>query len=197
VGVAPVTEATVVGAPAAETAQVKTVPRWQKLPFRWQPRPAYAPIYGGALKSTLLVATVLMVGSWILYRDRPSGMFSTPPSEVPKPSSNETAPPFTPAQQVSPSNTVNNNATTDVARSNVRYLPPHSSKRKSPTEGRVQYFGDDVTVRYFTPKPEPVKTTLREGDIHHISDDVTVRYFSPRNVERGQPEATTDKPVNR
>jgi hypothetical protein len=128
-------------------------------------------------------------------------MFSKPPSEIRTPL--ETAPPYAPAQQISPGNSPNSDAAGYAASSStVRYLPPRAPKRKSDSVNRVRYFGDDVTVRYFDPKSEPVKAALREGDlhqgdVHRISDDVTVRYFSPRNGEQGRTETSADKPVTR
>ena len=44
---------------------------------------------------------------------------------------------------------------------------------------RVQYYSDDVTVRYFTPQPPLQRVPDRNTRIRHISEDVTVRYFLP------------------
>ncbi len=187
---------TAVVRPPAEVTRVSPLAQSRKLASRWKSRPAPRRHYGGALRSSLVVASVLMFGSWILYRDRPSGMFSKPPSEIHKPL--ESPAPYAPAQQVSPSNTPSNDVAGYAASSStVRALPSRSPKRKSELDTRVRYFGDDVTVRYFNPKSEPVKAALREGDVHRVSDDVTVRYFSPRNVEQGPPETSPEKPLTR
>ena len=45
---------------------------------------------------------------------------------------------------------------------------------------RVQYYSDDVTVRYFTPQPPLQRVPDRNTRIRHISEDVTVRYFLPK-----------------
>ena len=45
------------------------------------------------------------------------------------------------------------------------------------------YFSDDVTVRYFTPRPPPLRVSPRNGQIRVFSDDVTVRYFPPKLAE--------------
>jgi hypothetical protein len=206
---APAAAGPAVVTPPVEVTRVPALAQSRKLASRWRSRPAPPWHYGGALRSSLVVAGVLMFGSWILYRDRPSGMFSKPPSEIRKPL--ETAPPYAPAQQVSPGNSPNSDAAGYAASrssgyaassSTVRYLPPRAPKGKSDLGNRVRYFGDDVTVRYFDPKSAPVKAALREGDLHQgdvrrISDDVTVRYFSPRNAERGRTETSADKPVTR
>ena len=47
---------------------------------------------------------------------------------------------------------------------------------------QVRHFGDDVTVRYFTPKSIPVRAAIRDGEVRHISEDVTVRYFRTKNT---------------
>jgi hypothetical protein len=44
--------------------------------------------------------------------------------------------------------------------------------------GRVHRFGDDVTVRYFTPTPTVLRTNADGTQIRHLSDDVTIRYFN-------------------
>ena len=44
---------------------------------------------------------------------------------------------------------------------------------------QVRYFSDDVTVRYFNPKPAKKQAATNSTQVRHISDDVTVRYFAP------------------
>jgi hypothetical protein len=46
----------------------------------------------------------------------------------------------------------------------------------------VDYIGDDVTIRYFTPKPKATPRRVRVGasEVAYIGDDVTVRYFKPK-----------------
>jgi hypothetical protein len=45
---------------------------------------------------------------------------------------------------------------------------------------QVRYFSDDVTVRYFNPKPAKKQAPAANStQVRHISDDVTVRYFAP------------------
>jgi hypothetical protein len=46
----------------------------------------------------------------------------------------------------------------------------------------VDYVGDDVTIRYFTPKPKPTTRRVRAGgsEVAFIGKDVTVRYFTPK-----------------
>ena len=49
-------------------------------------------------------------------------------------------------------------------------------------ENEVDYIGDDVTIRYFTPKPKATPRRVRVGasEVAYIGDDVTVRYFKPK-----------------
>jgi hypothetical protein len=42
----------------------------------------------------------------------------------------------------------------------------------------VEYFGDDVTVRWFTARTTKQRTRVAKSRVTHIGDDVTVRYFS-------------------
>jgi putative methionine-R-sulfoxide reductase with GAF domain len=42
----------------------------------------------------------------------------------------------------------------------------------------VEYFGDDVTVRWFTARTAKPRTMVAKSRVTHIGDDVTVRYFS-------------------
>jgi len=56
-------------------------------------------------------------------------------------------------------------------------------------ESEVQYFGDDVTVRTFLPKPAAKRSGAPKGRVTHFGNDVTVRYFT-------SPQPTV-RPVNR
>jgi hypothetical protein len=46
-------------------------------------------------------------------------------------------------------------------------------------ENEVVHIGDDVTVRYFKPKPTLQGVPIVRYQIVHIREDVTVRYFTP------------------
>lgn len=56
-------------------------------------------------------------------------------------------------------------------------------QRSSHPTGQIQYFGDDVTVRYFAPETAAVRTR-EDVEVRQVSDDVTVRYFSSGGVEK-------------
>jgi len=51
-------------------------------------------------------------------------------------------------------------------------------KRVRIGDSDVQYFGDDVTVRWFTARPAAQRTRIEKTRVKHIGNDVTVRYFS-------------------
>jgi hypothetical protein len=53
-------------------------------------------------------------------------------------------------------------------------------QRARVAENEVKYIGDDVTVRYFTPKPARHRVRVGENEVDYIGDDVTVRYFTPK-----------------
>jgi hypothetical protein len=46
-------------------------------------------------------------------------------------------------------------------------------------EQEVIHIGEDVTVRYFTPKPAPHRVPVAQYQVVHRGEDVTVRYFEP------------------
>jgi hypothetical protein len=63
---------------------------------------------------------------------------------------------------------------------------------------RVRYISDDVTVRYFTPKPPPLAMLDGNIRVRYISDDVTVRYFTPNSsVAPPSPVGGPAQPVSR
>jgi hypothetical protein len=51
--------------------------------------------------------------------------------------------------------------------------------REGTSEDEVVYVGNDVTVRYFTPRPTPHRFLVEPYQAVHIGRDVTVRYFTP------------------
>ena len=52
-------------------------------------------------------------------------------------------------------------------------------------ESEIQYFGDDVTVRTFSPKPAAQRSLAPKNRVTHFGNDVTVRYFtSPQPIVR-------------
>jgi anti-sigma regulatory factor (Ser/Thr protein kinase) len=46
-------------------------------------------------------------------------------------------------------------------------------------EQKVVHIGQDVTVRYFTPKPLPHRVPVGRYEVVHMGEDVTVSYFTP------------------
>jgi hypothetical protein len=63
----------------------------------------------------------------------------------------------------------------------VRYVAPAGQRRSSDLDNRVKHFGNDVTVRYFTPRTAVMKMA-GSSEVHQVSDDVTVRYFKSKNT---------------
>jgi putative methionine-R-sulfoxide reductase with GAF domain len=58
-------------------------------------------------------------------------------------------------------------------------------KRVRLADSEVQYFGDDVTVRTFSPKPAAKRSAVPKNRVTHFGSDVTVRYFaSPQPTVR-------------
>jgi anti-sigma regulatory factor (Ser/Thr protein kinase) len=52
-------------------------------------------------------------------------------------------------------------------------------KRAGLAKQEVVHIGEDVTVRYFTPKPASHPVSVGQYQVVHMGDDVTVRYFTP------------------
>ena len=108
--------------------------------------------------SGLVVASVILVSTWILYTARPATMSSTavPPSQSPNMG----------AQQTPPSSASHVPVTAPAAVAfpawlkyqTVRYVAPAGQPRSSDLDNRVKHFGNDVTVRYFTPRTAVIKT---------------------------------------
>ena len=64
----------------------------------------------------------------------------------------------------------------EQARKTARRMP----RRVRFGDNEVDYVTQDVTIRYFTPKPSPQPVWVRDSQVEYISDDVTVRHFTPK-----------------
>lgn len=141
----------------------------------WQ---RYLPLCRRARISELAVAAVVAVFAWVLCTQKPatgaSAVLSSKTSvEVPQapsapkiasPSDATPKPPASVAEMPMPGN-----------------LTPAVTRWRVARDSRVKRFGDDVTVRYFSPRT----ATMRHADgmeTRQLSDDVTVRYIRPRNA---------------
>jgi hypothetical protein len=115
-------------------------------------------------KAAAAVAAIVVIASWIVCRDRrpasPLGALALPRSNA-----TEQQVPFVPAKRVS----ANGTSTAQTVRRRVRV-----------GNYQVEYIGEDVTVRYFTPKYSPQPVRVRNNQVHYIGEDVTVRYFMPK-----------------
>ncbi len=136
-----------------------------------------APLY--ALRRESAVAAVLTIACWIAYRDlRNQTTWNAPiRSEA---STLDQQVNVTPVKQVlvdgsfGPQNTLRLADTSkhSGSRSKLRFAGNGNEQ--------VRYFSDDVTVRYFNPKPAKKQAAATNStQVRHISDDVTVRYFAP------------------
>ena len=153
------------------------------------------PVYKRKRISGLVVASVMLVFIWILYTDQPATMS---PAIVPPPQSPNAATQQTPplgASQTPVTATAAASFPAQVEDQTVRYVASAGQRRPSDLGGRVKHFGNDVTVRYFTPRTPVIKTT-GGSEVHEVSDDVTVRYIKPTNLgpqseptARGSPRA--------
>lgn len=130
--------------------------------------------------SALVVASIILISAWVLSTTPPATMSSAAVPTLKSPSMGVQTPPVGGTER--PVTTTSAAALPDQVRyQTVRSVPSARQARLSDFEGRVKHFGNDVTVRYFTPRLATVKMAA-DSEVHHISDDVTVRYFKPRNV---------------
>jgi hypothetical protein len=122
------------------------------------------------------VAAVLVLTSWLVYHNRRAAS-SFKPSAVQAPIVVEPQAPVLQVKQVSA------NGTPTLQPAPVLVKPAGTARtslrRVRVGENEVDYIGDDVTVRYFTPNPKPTTRRVRMGasEVAYIGDDVTVRYF--------------------
>jgi hypothetical protein len=121
------------------------------------------------------VAAMLVLTSWLVYNNR-----RFRPSAAQAPIVVEPQAPVVRVKQVSAKGT-------PTLRPAPVLVKPTGTGRASLRrvrvgENEVDYIGDDVTIRYFTPKPKPTTRRVRVGasEVAYIGDDVTVRYFKPQ-----------------
>jgi hypothetical protein len=75
----------------------------------------------------------------------------------------------------------------------VHYVASRGPRRSVDLNSRVKNFGNDVTVRYFTPRTVVIQTA-GDSEVHEVSDDVTVRYFKQKNTGSQAESATGGSP---
>jgi hypothetical protein len=123
------------------------------------------------------VATVLMLTCWLVYRGRrPASPLG--PSALPRSTAIEQQEPFQPTKAMPAKDTFK----VQHAPVPVKEARPARAKlqRARARENEVHYFGDDVTVRYFTPKLAPRRVQVGKSQVVYIGDDVTVHHFTSR-----------------
>lgn len=147
-----------------------TSPVWQR----------YLPLYRRARLAELSVAIVVAVFAWVLCTQKSATgasarLSSKTQVEVPQPPSAPTL--ATPADAAAKAA-----VTAPVTEESMpRNVAPAVSRLRGSPNSRMKRFGDDVTVRYFSPQTAAVLTT--DGvETRKLSDDVTVRYIRPRNA---------------
>jgi len=154
------------------------------------------PWHKGRWETGVGVAAVLAIACWIGFRDRRPASPSVV-SGPQGPNALEPQVPFAPAKQV----LVNSTSQPQTAPG----LEPRKKKtsrtmpqRVLDSNIRVRYISDDVTVRYFTPKPPPQRVPDGNIQVRYISEDVTVRYFTPkRAVAPPRPVGSAAQPLAR
>jgi hypothetical protein len=126
------------------------------------------------------VATVLVLTCWLAYSDGHAPSFFRA-LEVKNTAAIAQQVPLPP-----------DNAVPVEAKSKFRNAPIPVGEARSATqrlglvENEVIHLGEDVTVRYFTPKPASHRVSVAQYQVVHMGEDVTVRYFRP--IDRNSAE---------
>ena len=135
-------------------------------PVPWHKRP-----WNGHLAA---VVTVLVLACWIAYGDRHPRL-SLGSSELQSMATIEEQVPLSPAKTAPAEN-----------RPRFRSIPIAVADARTDTflqtvvlVTRVVHIGEDVTVRYFTPKPTSRRESVGQYQVVDMGEDVTVRYFAP------------------
>jgi hypothetical protein len=140
------------------------------------------PVYQRKRISGLVVASVTLVCTWILCTAGPATMSSTAVPLLQSPSVAMQQTPPSEANQIPVTATAATSFPAQLKYQTVHYVASAGQRHSSVLATRVKHFGDDVTVRYFTP-PRAVIKTAGGSEVHELSDDVTVRYFKPKNMD--------------
>ncbi len=121
-----------------------------------------------------LVVTVLVIACWIAYGGRDPASFLRSSGLQRSTALEEQV--LLPSHKAMPKDSFMFQA---VPGSLEQAGPATRPQRVGFAENEVVHIGDDVTVRYFTPKPSPHGVPVGPYQVVHIEKDVTVRYFMP------------------
>ena len=132
------------------------------------------PYFKRAWDAGIAVAIVGALITLVSYRERPSAMSTVRENAAHKVETTQSSAAVESAKPV---------IEDPVAQIPAQHrLSRPSNKLAYTSNVRVRHFGDDVTVRYFTPQSVVVRANASENDVRRFSDDVTVRYFKPRDT---------------
>jgi len=152
-----------------------TIPQPKVVRVLWLPIQAFS-YFKRAWDAGVAVAIVAALFTLVFYRERPSANIPGSRSVPDKTNALQTPLPADSVKQA-----VEDSA---LPAPEPRRLPRAPQKLAYTSNVRVRHFGDDVTVRYFTPRSVIVRTDATKNGVHHFSDDVTVRYFKPRDADQ-------------
>jgi hypothetical protein len=152
--------------------------------------------FKGRRETAAAIAAVLVLACWIAYRDhRPT--LPLGPSAVQRSSAIEQQMPIVPTKRVLANSTSKPPTAVDLkedGRKAARITP----QLVRVGNNELDYVAQDVTVRYFTPKPAPQRVLNSRSQVRYASEDVTVRYFTPTPaVAPPRPVGSAAQPVSR
>ncbi len=137
----------------------------------WKHVPWHKRLWNGDLAA---VVAALMLACWIAYGDRHPFLLLGP-SELESMATIEEQVPMPPAKTV-PAESRPRFRTMPIALGDAGTA---SLLHGVELVTKIVHIGEDVTVRYFTPKPAPHRESGGQYRVVDMGEDVTVRYFAP------------------
>ncbi len=121
------------------------------------------------------VTVVLVLVSWIAYRDRHSVSKET--DSQPQ-GANQTAQPLGSGSAASSPSGESKPLAVAVPTEPAKATSPRTPRWVRVSSNELDYVAEDVTVRHFTRTPAPLHQQAAHSRVKTIGDDVTVRYFA-------------------
>ncbi len=130
---------------------------------------------------TAVVTALVIATCWIAYHGRPASPVGTSSTQRSNAAPQEI--PFVPSK---PSNSAPK-AQTAVAGTEPSKVPAYAFKRVRVGPTEIDYIAEDVIIRHFKPRNEPSRVRGGYKEVN-IGDDVTVRFFAPKPAVPSQPQ---------
>jgi hypothetical protein len=127
------------------------------------------PLYISRWKALVAVASLLLLTSWIAYRGRRSAS-PLGASTSQEPSAAEQQLPFGPVKRLSPNNS-SKQPTSPVPTEETRKVARTTPQWVRVGSNELDYVAEEVTVRYYTPKPASLQARVGNSQVKYIGDE--------------------------